>query len=103
VKDRMGTGEWLRGQTEHCLVCARGKPVVRLTNQTTVLNGVRREHSRKPDDFYLLVEQLCPGNKLELFARQVRDGWQAYGNMVRTFQGAVALGANTYLEGEIDG
>ena len=28
VKDRMGTGDWLRGQTEHCLMAVRGKPVV---------------------------------------------------------------------------
>jgi N6-adenosine-specific RNA methylase IME4 len=52
VKDRMSTGDWLRGQSEHCLLCARGRPVLRLTSQTTVLAAVLREHSRKPDEFY---------------------------------------------------
>jgi N6-adenosine-specific RNA methylase IME4 len=33
VKDRMGVGEWLRGQTEHCILAVRGRPVKTLTNQ----------------------------------------------------------------------
>ena len=37
---------------------ARGRPVVQLANQTTALNGIRREHSRKPEEFYALVDQL---------------------------------------------
>ena len=32
AKDRMGMGDWLRGQTEHCLMAVRGKPIVELTN-----------------------------------------------------------------------
>src|SRR5262249_11659551 len=34
AKDRFGNGDWLRGQTEHCILAVRGKPVVTLTNQT---------------------------------------------------------------------
>jgi N6-adenosine-specific RNA methylase IME4 len=79
VKDRMGLGDWLRGQTEHCIMAVKGKPTVTLTNQTTALLAPVREHSRKPDEFYCLVESLCPGNKLEMFARQHRDGWQSWG------------------------
>ncbi|MGA2513319.1 MAG: MT-A70 family methyltransferase, partial [Candidatus Limnocylindrales bacterium] len=79
AKDRMGTGDWLRGQTEHCLMCVRGHPTVTLTNQTTLLHGPMREHSRKPDEFFTLVESLCPGSKLELFAREARPGWAAWG------------------------
>lgn len=82
VKDRMGTGDWLRGQTEHCLLATRGRPVVLLTNQTTVLYGPLREHSRKPDEFFALVEALCPGSKVELFARQAREGWVAHGSEI---------------------
>src|SRR5713226_4689178 len=55
VKDRMGTGEWLRGQTEHCLQAARGKPVFLHGQHTTVIQAIRREHSRKPEEFYSLV------------------------------------------------
>jgi len=79
AKDRMGTGDWLRGQTEHCLLCTRGTPIVTLGNQTTLLTGPLREHSRKPDEFFALVEALCPGPKLELFAREARPGWAAWG------------------------
>lgn len=79
AKNRMVTGDWLRGQTEHCLMCVRGHPTVTLTNQTTLLGGPVREHSRKPDEFFTLVESLCPGSKLELFAREARPGWQAWG------------------------
>jgi N6-adenosine-specific RNA methylase IME4 len=82
VKDRMGTGDWLRGQTEHCLLAVRGRPVVQLTNQTTVLHAPMRDHSRKPDEFYALVEALCPGAKVELFSRQQRPGWAAHGDEV---------------------
>lgn len=83
VKHKMGVGYWLRGQTEHCLLATRGRPVVNLTNQTTVLYGKARGHSRKPEEFYRLVEELCPGSKLELFAREARDGWTVFGDEVR--------------------
>ena len=79
VKDRMGVGEWLRGQTEHCILAVRGRPVKTLTNQTTVLHAPRGRHSEKPEEFYRLVESLCPGSKLELFARKRRKGWVTHG------------------------
>jgi N6-adenosine-specific RNA methylase IME4 len=80
VKDRMGTGEWLRGKSEHCLLAARGGPVFVKGTQTTVLEAARREHSRKPDEFYALVEATCAGGKLDLFSRQERPGWRLFGN-----------------------
>ncbi len=87
VKDRMGTGEWLRGQTEHCLLAARGKPVFLNSNYTTVLEAARREHSRKPEEFYSLVQATCPGSKVDLFARQQRSGWIGFGDQVDIFGG----------------
>jgi N6-adenosine-specific RNA methylase IME4 len=78
-KEIMGVGDWLRGQTEHCLVAVKGRPIISLTNQTTILREKRREHSRKPDGFYSLVENLCPGSKLEMFSRAARPGWVAWG------------------------
>jgi N6-adenosine-specific RNA methylase IME4 len=88
AKDRMGTGDWLRGQTEHCLMAVRGRPTVKLSNQTTLLHAPMREHSRKPDEFYALVESLCPAplnGRLELFARETRPGWVAAGAEVGKF------------------
>jgi N6-adenosine-specific RNA methylase IME4 len=85
VKDRMGLGDWLRGRTEHCLLAVRGRPLVTLTNQTTALDGPLRQHSRKPEEFYALVEALCPGSKVELFARSQRPGWVCHGNQPDAF------------------
>ena len=78
-KEKIGLGDWLRNVTEHCIMAVRGHPVVSLTNQTTIIREKRREHSRKPEAFYSLVEALCPGSKLEMFARQSRRGWASWG------------------------
>ncbi len=78
-KERLGLGDWLRNVTEHCILAVRGRPIVSLTNQTTIIREPRREHSRKPEAFYALVEALCPGSKVELFAREVRQGYAAWG------------------------
>jgi N6-adenosine-specific RNA methylase IME4 len=86
-KNRMGCGDWLRGQTEHCILAVRGKPVVRLTNQTTLLQAPVQEHSRKPEEFYDLVEALCPGSKVELFQRTPRPGWIGHGDETIGFSG----------------
>ncbi len=79
VKDKMGLGAWIRSQSEFCIMAVRGTPHVTLTNQTTVLCGKRREHSRKPDEFYDMVNSLCIGRKLDYFARERRPGWDIFG------------------------
>lgn len=85
VKDRMGLGDWLRGRTEHCILAIKGKPAVRLTNQTTVLEAKLGPHSRKPDEFYAMVEKLCPTRPLlEMFAREERKGWTTSGAEVKS-------------------
>ena len=91
VKPHFGVGEWLRGQTEHCLLAIRGKPVVRLTKEATALFAPVREHSRKPQEFYDLVEALCPGSKLDVFGREKRDGWTVWGAETDLFQVAAAV------------
>lgn len=78
-KVNIGLGDWLRNVTEHCILAVKGKPIVTLTNQTTLLREKRTSHSRKPEEFYKLVDELCPGSKLEMFARVQRDGWQSWG------------------------
>jgi N6-adenosine-specific RNA methylase IME4 len=82
VKPSIKCGEWLRGQSEHCIMAVRGRPPVTLTNQSTVLHAAPPEnrHSRKPDEFYRMVESLCPGSKIELFCRHPRPGWAAHGD-----------------------
>lgn len=78
-KTRSTTGAWLLNTTEHCLLTIRGKPIVNLTTETTLLTARNREHSRKPDEFYALLETLCPGRRLDMFARESRHGWTTWG------------------------
>ncbi len=86
VKNRIETGPWLRGRTEHCILAVKGHPVINLTNQSTVIHAPVREHSQKPDEFYRLVETLCPGRRVELFARESRDGWHTWLTLVNGSQ-----------------
>ncbi len=80
-KVRSTFGHWLLNRTEHCVLATRGDPQVVLTNESTIIRARVREHSRKPDEFYDLVEALCRGRrrKLDLFARETRKGWKAWG------------------------
>ena len=79
VKPHFGVGEWLRGQTEHCLFAVRGHPAVLGESEGTALGAETTGHSRKPEAFFEKVERMCPGSKLELFARARRPGWTAWG------------------------
>jgi N6-adenosine-specific RNA methylase IME4 len=82
AKDRMATGDWLRGQTEHCIMAVRGSPTVTLTNQTTLLHAPVRAHSQKPVEFYDLVERLCPAPRYAyLFSRYCHnEKWDCHGD-----------------------
>jgi N6-adenosine-specific RNA methylase IME4 len=81
AKNRMVTGDWLRGQTEHCLMAVRGSPIVELTNETTLLQAPVRGHSQKPEAFYQLVERLCPAPRYaELFSTSARPKWDGHGD-----------------------
>ena len=51
-----------------------------------VLRTRKREHSRKPDELYELIEACSPGPYLELFARGNREGWHAWGNQSDDYQ-----------------
>ncbi len=87
----MGTGDWLRGKSEHCLMAVRGKPIVELTNQTTVIHGPVRAHSQKPDEFYIFVEELCPATRYaELFQRTLRQNWDGHGDEIQKSVDGVA-------------
>jgi len=80
AKDKFGIGTWLRGQTEHCLLATKGKPLFTGESTSTLLNAPRADHSTKPDAFYELVEKTCVGRKLDYFGRKQREGWDVYGD-----------------------
>jgi N6-adenosine-specific RNA methylase IME4 len=83
-----GMGRSVRGAHETCIVATRGKYSKLIKNHSTRSvffapvprdSGGRIIHSAKPPAFYTLVENLCKGPRLELFARERRDGWKCSG------------------------
>ncbi|GAI84785.1 unnamed protein product [marine sediment metagenome] len=79
AKNFVGLGDWLGGQTEHCLLATKGSYHIFRKNESTLLTAPRTKHSEKPDAFYELVERLCPGVKIDIFARRKREGWNCWG------------------------
>jgi len=55
-----------------------------VAEEDAVLVAPKSTHSRKPDVSYTLIERLCPGPYLELFARRPREGWTSWGNAVES-------------------
>ena len=80
--DGRGVGFYFRNTTELILFGARGKlrtlPPGR--SQVNIIESRKREHSRKPDEQYPIIESCSPGPYLELFARYARPGWYLWGN-----------------------
>lgn len=102
VKDRIGTGFWVRNRHEVVLVCKRGKfPCPKPAPfPDSVIQGQQREHSRKPDRLHEMVDE-CPDwaglNKLEMFARETRPGWTVWGNQTSRFDQASADDTDAFL------
>ena len=80
-----GLGFWTRANPEPCLLATRGKPRRRSGGVGKLVVSPRREHSRKPDEVRARIEALCEGPYLELFARETRPGWDAWGHQAGLF------------------
>ncbi|WP_375263213.1 MT-A70 family methyltransferase [Palleronia sp.] len=82
-----GTGYILRCAGEPFLIGVVGQ--ARCTRSVrSVIEGLVREHSRKPDEAFAAAEELVPHvARLELFSRSRRPGWDAFGNEVDRFEG----------------
>lgn len=80
--DGRGVGFYFRNVTELLLFGLRGSMRTLQPGRTQVnlVSTRKREHSRKPDEIYDLIEQCSPGPYLELFARFGREGWDQWGN-----------------------
>lgn len=83
----MGGGFTTRKNAEFVVLGKRGASVRRSAAVHEVIIAPRREHSRKPDEFYRRLEQYAAGPYVELFARQQRPGWDSWGNEVDKFEG----------------
>lgn len=80
----MKMGYYFRGATEHCLFGVRGSLRLQGPAYPTAILAQRTPHSVKPEAFYQMVEQQSPGPRLELFARQPREGWHVWGDEVQS-------------------
>jgi N6-adenosine-specific RNA methylase IME4 len=85
VKDRIGMGYWVRQQHETILIGRRGtfSPPEQEARRSSVIDARRGEHSAKPEVAYEFIETMLPdATRLEVFARQARDGWTVFGNQL---------------------
>jgi N6-adenosine-specific RNA methylase IME4 len=81
--DGRGVGFYFRNVTELILFGVKGKSARTLApgrRQVNLLATRKREHSRKPDEQYEIIEACSPGPFIELFARGTRKGWASWGN-----------------------
>lgn len=81
-----GTGYVFRSAAEFYLVGTIGKPRVTSRSIRNLIVAPTREHSRKPDQMHGDIEALYAGPYAELFARQRRPGWDAWGNQTEKFE-----------------
>lgn len=80
--DGRGVGFYFRNVTELLLFGVRGsmRTLQPGRRQVNILATRKREHSRKPDEIYDIIESCSPGPYLEVFARFCRQGWKQWGN-----------------------
>lgn len=87
----MGTGYTTRKNCEFLLQGRRGSPKRMARNVLEPIISPVREHSRKPDEAYRRVERYVGDvAKLDLFTRQVRPGWDAFGDEAEKFEAIAA-------------
>jgi N6-adenosine-specific RNA methylase IME4 len=95
--DGRGVGFYFRNTTEIILFGIRGKNARTLSpgrRQVNIIKTMKREHSRKPDEQYELIEACSPGPFIELFARGPRKGWSTWGNQADDYKPTWATYAN---------
>lgn len=84
-KQAIGTGFRVRSMCEPVLVATRGNP--KHKPFPGLFEGIRRAHSQKPQEFYDIIDKCCTGltNRLDMFTRESRPNWTAFGNESRKF------------------
>lgn len=93
-----GLGYWTRANPEVCLLATRGRPARADKGVPNLIVSPRREHSRKPDEARERIVALCGDvPRVELFARERADGWDAWGDEVES---TVSLGGPQVGRGE---
>lgn len=94
--DGRGVGFYFRNTTEILLFGIKGR--MRTLNpgrsQVNIIQSQKREHSRKPDEQYNLIESCSPGPYLEMFARGSKSGWTSWGNQAEEYETTWATYSN---------
>jgi N6-adenosine-specific RNA methylase IME4 len=81
--------------SEFVIYARKGTPKFRSTKKFgTWFEGKRRQHSRKPDEFYDLVRRVTNSGRIDMFSREKRDGFDQYGNEVDKFNGGISEGSS---------
>jgi N6-adenosine-specific RNA methylase IME4 len=85
--DRRGVGFYFRNVTEVILFGVHGslRTLAPGRRQENMIISQKREHSRKPDEQYPIIEACSPGPRIELFGRNKREGWVTWGNETEKF------------------
>jgi len=108
--DGRGVGFYFRNVTELLLMGVHGsmRTLEAGRRQVNLLPIQKSEHSRKPDEFYNLIEACSPGPRCELFARGRRDGWTQLGDQVdsydpttRPYRSVVSSGEPASSQGQL--
>jgi N6-adenosine-specific RNA methylase IME4 len=85
IDDFMGQGRWVRQNAELCLIATKGKPKRISAKVRQIIYQPIQEHSQKPNEVReRIVELVGDLPRVELFARQNHNGWDAWGNEVET-------------------
>ncbi|MCY4137702.1 MAG: MT-A70 family methyltransferase [Rhodobacteraceae bacterium] len=87
--DGRGVGFYFRNVTELVLFGVRGKNARTLDpgrRQVNLIASQKREHSRKPDELFDVIEACSREPFLEMFARDTREGWTAWGNQADSYE-----------------
>ena len=83
----MGMGNWTRANSELCLLATKGKPKRVSAAVHSVVDTPIEKHSKKPDVVKDRIVQLCGDlPRIELFARQKTEGWDVWGNELRSIK-----------------
>ena len=86
--DGRGVGFYFRNTTEVVLFGVKGgmRTLDPGRSQVNIIKSRKREHSRKPDELYEVIEECSPGPYLELFARGGRENWDVWGNQSEDYE-----------------
>jgi len=83
--NKFGMGSYTRANAEIVLLGIKGKLSRKNAGISQIIDSIPREHSRKPDETYSLIEKLFGKvSRIELFARHKRKGWTSWGNSIAT-------------------